>query len=76
MKQPIFNKELLKRERVKRKLRYLELARALQGYGTKCSKSVVWQWETGGTQPSVRYVMVLADFFDVPVESFYNKKVK
>ena len=76
MKKLIFNADLLKREREKRGLKYLHLARELQKYGTKCSKSVVWQWETGGAQPTPRYVMALSDYFGRPMEDFYNKKAK
>ena len=44
-----------------------DMARALD-----ISKSAVTQWEKKGVEPSYEQCLILANFFDVPVEYLYN----
>jgi len=55
----------LRHERVKRKLTRAELGKAIGHL-----KPLIYLWETGQIVPNVDIIVVLAKYFNVPVEEF------
>lgn len=65
-----FDSKKLKLEREKNGFTFLSLARAIHAIEPKASKTSVWQWETKGRQPSIRYVMAMCKIFNKEPDFF------
>lgn len=67
-----FNHKLFKKEREKIGLSFGKFAEALKPFGPKASKTIVWSWENGIRQPSVRYLKGICAILEKDENFFYK----
>ncbi|KRM84227.1 peptidase S24-like protein [Lactobacillus hominis DSM 23910 = CRBIP 24.179] len=67
----------LKKYRKQKKLSMDKLAEDLnKKYGTKISKSMISRWETGVTDPQIKYVLYLADYFQISLTNLIGRRAR
>lgn len=67
-----FNPEIMKKLREKKGLSQEDLMVDLSNIGLKKSKNTLQKWENGITAPDVNDMAVVASFFGVPIQAFYE----
>lgn len=67
----------LKKYRKQHKLSMEKLAEDLnKKYGTKISKSMISRWETGITDPQIKYVFYIADYFQISLTNLIGRTAR
>ena len=70
----MFKSNRIKQCREKKNLSQEGLMFALDKEGLRVSRQTIYSWEIGLTYPTVNDISILAKFFDMPIEYFFNKK--
>lgn len=72
MEEKKFNKQLLFLERTKKGYTFGSFVKELRKHEPKASKGIVWNWESGESEPCGRYLRAICKVLGKKMDDFYK----